>query len=127
MLKKLDFVIIGILMLLSFLPEILLGASIGRNFTNTYAEITVDGKLYKTIHLSEHIGEEIIEIKTDRGINIIKVSDNQIGIIDADCSDQICMNPEHIQKAGESLVCLPNRVMIAIKGMSADDDVIISY
>lgn len=126
MFKKLDFVIIGVLMILSFLPEIILGASIGKGYNNTYAEITVDGKMYKTVALSEHSGEEIFEIKTDDGINIIKIKDNKIGIIEADCPDQVCMNPEYIEKAGESLVCLPHKVMIQIKSLS-DDDIILSY
>ena len=126
MFKKLDFVIIGVLMILSFLPEIILGASVGKGYNNTYAEITVDGKMYKTVALSEHSGEEIFEIKTDDGINVVKIKDNKIGIIEADCPDQVCMNPEYIEKAGESLVCLPHKVMIQIKGLS-DDDVILSY
>ena len=126
MFKKLDFVIIAVLMILSFLPEILLGASVGKGFNNTYAEITVAGKLYETIPLSAHKGEEIIELKTDLGINIIKITDNKIGIIEADCPDKVCMNPKHIEKPGQSLVCLPHKVMIEIKGM-AEDDIILSY
>ncbi len=126
MFKKLDFVIIAVLMLLSFLPEIILGASLGKGFNNTYAEITVSGKLYKTIPLSENKGEETIEIKTKEGTNIIKVKDNKIGIIEADCPDKVCMNPAYIEKPGQSLVCLPHKVMIQIKGTS-EDDIILSY
>lgn len=126
MFKKLDFVIIAVLMILSFLPEIILGASVGKGFNNTYAEITISGKLYKTIPLSKHKGEETIELKTKNGVNIIKIKDNKIGIIEADCPDKVCMNPEYIEKAGESLVCLPHKVMIEIKGR-AEDDIILSY
>lgn len=126
MFKKMDFVIIAVLMILSFLPEIILGASVGKGYSNTYAEITVDGKMYKTVALSEHSGEEVFKIKTDDGINVIKIKDNKIGIIEADCPDQVCMNPEYIEKAGESLVCLPNKVMIQIKGLN-NDDMILSY
>lgn len=126
MFKKLDFAIIAVLMALSFLPEIILGASIGKGYNNTYAEITVSGKLYKTISLSEHRGEEDIEIKTKEGINIINIKDNKICIIEADCPDKVCMNPSYIEKAGESLVCLPHKVMIQIKGKS-EDDIILSY
>lgn len=126
MFKRLDFVIIAVLMILSFLPEIILGASVGKNFSTTYAEITVSGKLYKTIPLSVHKGEEIIEVKSKNGINIVKVKDNKIGIIEADCPDKVCMNPEYIEKPGQSLVCLPNKVMIEIKG-KAEDDIILSH
>lgn len=126
MFKKLDFVIIGVLMILSFLPEIIYGTTVGKGYDKTYAEITVNGEVYKTVSLSEHSGEDIFEVKTDEGINIIKVKDNKIGIIEADCPDQVCMNPEYIEKAGQSLVCLPHKVMIEVKGIS-DDDVILSY
>ncbi|MBU5455037.1 NusG domain II-containing protein [Caproiciproducens sp. MSJ-32] len=126
MFKKLDFVIIGVLMLLSFLPEMILGASVGKGLKNTYAEITIAGETYKTIPLSNHKGEDIIKIETEDGYNIVLVKDNKIGIIDADCPDKVCMNPQYIEKAGESLVCLPHKVMIEIKGIS-DDDVILSY
>lgn len=126
MFKKLDFVIIAVLMVLSFLPEIILGAKVGRNYDNTYAEITIAGELYKSIPLSSHKGEELIEVKTKHGTNIIKISDNKIGIIEADCDDKVCMNPEYIEKPGQSLVCLPHKVMIEIKGV-AEDDIILSY
>ena len=65
MFKKLDFIIIGALLVLSFLPEIILGASIGRGSKETYAEIMVDGEIYKTINLSQHKGEEIFEINSE--------------------------------------------------------------
>ena len=123
MFKKLDFVIIAVLMVLSFLPEIILGASVGKGLNNT---ITVAGKLYKTVPLSAHTGEDIIEINTKWGTNIVQVKDNKIGIIDADCPDKVCMNPAYIEKAGESLVCLPHKVMIEIKG-ELEEDIILSY
>ena len=126
MFKKLDFVIIAVLMVLSFLPEIILGASVGKGLNNTYAEITVAGKLYKTVPLSAHTGEDIIGINTKWGTNIVQVKDNKIGIIDADCPDKVCMNPAYIEKAGESLVCLPHKVMIEIKG-ELEEDIILSY
>lgn len=126
MFKKLDFIIIAVLMLLSFLPEIILSAKVGKGYENTYAQITVSGDVYKTIPLSNHKGEEILEIKTKYGTNIIKIIDQKIGIIEADCSDKVCMNPEYINKPGQSLVCLPHKVMIEIKGM-AEDDIILSY
>ena len=123
MFKKLDFVIIAVLMILSFLPEIILGASVGKGLSNTYAEITISGKLYKNIPLAQHRGEEVIELNSDENIYYIL---KKIGIIEADCPDKVCMNPEYIENPGQSLVCLPHKVMIEIKG-KAEDDIILSY
>lgn len=126
MFKKWDIIIIAVLMLFSFIPEIVFGVILGKEYNSTYAEITVAGELYKTIPLSANKGTEIIEVETKYGRNVIKVEDNNIGIIETSCTDKICMHPEHINEAGHALVCLPNRVMIEIKG-DIQDDVIVSY
>ena len=126
MFKKWDIIIIAVLMVFSFIPEIVFGVILGKEYNSTYAEITVAGELYKTVPLSINKGTEIIEVETKYGRNVIKVEDNNIGIIEASCTDKICMHPEHINEAGQALVCLPNRVMIEIKG-DIQDDVILSY
>ncbi|MGL5378692.1 NusG domain II-containing protein [Clostridium sp.] len=126
MFKKWDIIIIVVLMIISFLPEVILVMILGKGYDNTYAEVTIAGELYKNIPLSEHKGEEIIEVKSKTGVNIIKVSDDKISIVEADCPDKVCMKPGFIHKPGESLVCLPNRLMIQIKG-NTEEDIIISH
>lgn len=126
MFKKWDIIIIVVLMVLSFIPEIVFGLILGKEYNSTYAEITVAGDLYKNVPLSAHRGTQVIELETKYGKNIIEVKDDNIGIIDASCTDKVCMHPEYINKPGQSLVCLPNRVMIEIKG-DIEDDIIISH
>lgn len=126
MFKKWDIIIIVVLMIISFLPEVILVMILGKGYDNTYAEVTIAGELYKNIPLSEHKGEEIIEINSKTGVNIIKVSDDKISIVEANCPDKVCMKPGFIHKPGESLVCLPNRLMIQIKG-NTEEDIIISH
>lgn len=129
MFKKLDFIIIAILMIFSFLPEVIFSLSVGRNFDQTYAEISIDGKIEKTIYLTNHEGEETIDFISDKGHNTIIIKDDKIGIIEADCSDKVCMHPEYISKPGETLVCLPHKFMVEIKGEKndKDEDIIISH
>ena len=95
----------------------------GKSYTGTYAEITVDGKLYKKILLSEHRGVEEIDVKTEYGYNVIDIKDDSIGIIDADCKDKICIKSGFISKKGESLVCLPHKLMVEVKGNDNQNDV----
>ncbi|MBU3108153.1 NusG domain II-containing protein [Clostridium gasigenes] len=126
MFKKWDIIIIVVLMVLSFIPEIVFGLILGKEYNSTYAEITVAGEVYKNIPLSAHKGKEIIEVETKYGKSKIQVKDNNIGIIDASCADKICMHPEYINKPGDALVCLPNKLMIEIKG-DIEEDIIISH
>lgn len=124
--KKWDVIIIVLLLVGSFTPEIILGTKLKKNYNITYAEITIGGKLYKRVALTGHKEEETIEVDTKWGNNIVFVKDEQIAMIDADCSDKLCLEQGYISKPGESIVCLPHRVMIQVIGEN-DDDIILSY
>ena len=115
MFKKWDIIIIVVLICLSFIPELIFGVMMGKNYNGTYAEVTLDGKLYKKILLSEHGGYEQIDVKTEYGYNIIEIKDDSIGVIDADCRDKICIKSGLISKPGQISVCLPHKLMVEIK------------
>ncbi len=128
MFKKLDIVIIIVLIIISFIPEIVFGMAMGYKYDMTYAEITVGGKVYSKIPLSAHKGEDIIDINIDGHENKIMIKGDTIKMIDADCPDSLCIYQGKIIRVGQSLVCLPNKVMVEIKGSFVDDDdVILSH
>jgi hypothetical protein len=45
----------------------------------------------------------------------IKVEDGKIRVIDADCPQHLCVNMGGIEYSGQSIVCVPNKVLIEIK------------
>ena len=122
MFKKWDIILIVLLICLSFIPELVFGVMMGKNYNGTYAEVTLDGKFYKKILLSEHRGEDKIDVKTEYGYNIIEIKDASIGIIDADCRDRICIKSGFISKPGQLSVCLPHKLMIEIKSNDNEKD-----
>ena len=114
--KKLDIVIIAVLLIISFIPEILFGIKYSKEASATYAEITIGGKLYKTVSLSENGGEDSFIVHTEQGFNEIEIKGDSIAIIDADCNDKLCLEIGHITDPGESIICLPHKLMIEVKG-----------
>ncbi len=116
--KKLDIVIIAVLLILSFVPEILFGMRYSRDASETYAEITIGGRHYKTVSLSDNKGEDSFIIETEYGLNEIVIKDDSIGIIDADCADKLCLEPGYISEPGEVIICLPHKLMVEIIGTS---------
>ncbi|HCJ01676.1 MAG TPA: NusG domain II-containing protein [Clostridiales bacterium] len=73
------------------------------------AEIYLDGKKYMTLPLSKDT-----EITLDH-LTIV-VSKGKVWVKDADCPDKICEKKGEIYKKGQSIVCLPNRIVIKIAG-----------
>jgi len=126
LIKKMDIVIIIILLAISFIPYIILkNYKSGYNGDN-YAVISIDGKEQKRVELTDGLDEEFI-LESSYGINKVVIHDGEIGIVEANCKDEICINEGFIGKVGERIVCLPNRLVIEIVGeqkSSEEEDVI---
>lgn len=128
-LKKLDIVIIILLFILSFTPNIIFSKTISNSNKLVYASIKIDGKLYDNIPLSTNKGEKKLNIKSSTGNNSILIRDNTIKVISADCKDDLCVKQGEISKVGESIICLPHKLIIEIKGDEKDSssDMILSH
>ena len=55
------------------------------------------------------------EIKINDTNHLI-IKDGQADMIEADCPDQICVEHISISKNKETIVCLPNKVIVEIVG-----------
>ena len=96
-----------------------------RNAGNT-VKVTVDGKLYGTYSLTKNITEDIITGKSGENLNRLVISDGKAYIEKATCPDGICVGHAPIFRDGESIVCLPQKVVVTvITNNSADSPDII--
>ena len=77
-------------------------------------KVTVDGDLYGTYSLSQNITEDIPSGKNDSGQNRLVIKDGKALIESATCPDGICVSHHPIFRNGESIVCLPNRVVVTV-------------
>lgn len=86
---------------------------------HVYVEISVDGKVAKSFSLDEDL-----EIMLDTG-NMLVIKDGQVCIENADCPDGLCVKQGSISKANESIICLPNKLVVRIvedKASSSKDE-----
>lgn len=79
--------------------------------TGDTVQITVDGKLTKTLPLNH---TATYTIQTESGKNILQIRNGFASITDADCPDKLCVHQEKISKQGQTLVCLPHKVIVSI-------------
>lgn len=55
------------------------------------------------------------KIETENGFNLVVISNGECYVEKADCRDGICVNRGKIHKTGESIVCLPHKMIVEIK------------
>lgn len=74
--------------------------------------------------------EKIYEIEKNGHLNTIEIKDGKIRMLEADCPDQLCVKSKAIDKNGEMIVCLPNKMYVKIKGSDniadGEEDIIAS-
>ena len=79
-----------------------------------YAVVTVDGKETVRYPLSENC--EVWISGVNGGQNLLNICDGSAIVSEASCPDKICVHQGPISRSGETITCLPNRVMITIIG-----------
>ena len=81
--------------------------------------ITVSGEEYATLPLNEN--RELV-IPGENGLdNLLIIKDGYADIAEANCPDKICVHQRKIRYKGETIVCLPNRVVVSIEGGEEGD------
>ena len=86
------------------------------------AEIKQDGKIIRTIDLDKVDTPEEIKIANKDGYNVIRIENGRIRIIDADCPDKLCVKTGWINEPGQSVICLPHKLIIKIQGGTKEVD-----
>lgn len=69
--------------------------------------------------------EQEIEIGTEQdGKNVhntFRIQNGSADMIHADCPDQLCVNQRAISKVGETIVCLPHKIVVEVEGENKSD------
>lgn len=76
-----------------------------------WVQIRVDGEVVKEYKLTEEIDEVI---NGYNGTNHIVIREGKARIIDATCPDGLCTKMKQIDKSGQSIICLPNKLVVEI-------------
>ncbi len=87
------------------------------------AVVKVDGRIVRELNLKT---DNVVEVGGYQGgINRIETKDGKVRMTTADCPDELCVKTGWINKTGETIVCLPHRVVVEIQGKSEGVDSIV--
>lgn len=113
--RKADWVLFAVLLAAALLMLMFLftGGERGENVV-----ISVDSETYGTYPLNENR-----EIRIDRNghENVVAIEDGTVYMKSADCKNQNCVEQGTISQTNESIVCLPNRVVVRIEGGDSNE------
>lgn len=76
-----------------------------------YAVVITDDTEYARLPLDE---DTQIRVETEYGYNDIVIEDGYADCVDADCRDGVCVDHKPVNMKGETIVCLPHKVIIKI-------------
>ena len=60
------------------------------------------------------------------GYNIVNIENGVVDVREADCDNQICVNSSTITKPGQTITCIPHRVVVEIVGGSDGVDSVVN-
>ena len=83
--------------------------------TGAWAVVSIDGQETARYSLLE---DRTVKLGDD-AYNILQISHGTAAVIEANCGDHTCVRTGEISREGESIVCLPHRLIVRIEGGEA--------
>lgn len=77
-----------------------------------YAVVYVDGVEYGRYSLD--IEQEVDILSENDGYNNLVISNHMADVTSASCPDELCVHQASVDENGESIICLPNKVVVEI-------------
>ncbi len=118
MIRKADIILAAILIVLGLLASYALSAG---GETGQMVYVTASGKEYAYYSLME---DRTITIDQEGHINKITIKNGQVSMTFSDCSNQDCVHQGKISKTSQSIVCLPNKIVVEIHGDNPEYDAV---
>lgn len=107
LMKKQDLLLIGTLLAAAILLLVILYVTQG---AGDQVVVTINREEYGRYPLSE---DDSIPIgKT----NTLEIKNGEAKMTWADCPDKLCVKMPAIKKNGETIICLPNKIVVTIEG-----------
>lgn len=125
MMKPGDFIIVTLLIILSFLPLVIFTYQnkTSADEDNLRVVISADGEIVHEMTLKDDHTREIYEYVDDQGHeNTIVREGLTVYMGDANCTDLLCIQQGEITQVGQTIVCLPNRVLVEIAADHVDSN-----
>ncbi len=108
--KKQDFIVIGIIVLIA---AVIFGAL--HFFGHGGKKVRIEEGDTHTVYILDLNENTEQRFETEYGYNVVVIEDGYVYVKEADCRDKICVHHKKINKSGESIICLPHKLVVSIE------------
>ena len=89
----------------------------GDAVTTLYAVIQNSDGFYQALPLSE---DTTVTVTGSLGTNVIEAADGRVRCLESDCSNQTCVKQGWVSGCGQTVVCLPHKLIVQVVADPAD-------
>ena len=68
-----------------------------------------------------------MKISGTQSADYLTIKSGKAYMSEAGCPDKVCVSQGEISRTGESIICLPNRIVVTIEGNNKSEDDIDAY
>jgi hypothetical protein len=109
---KNDFILIGTVVILTLICIIVFVLFAKKGET---VKIIVDGKTEYTYNLGDNIETVVLTGENEEFNNTVVIKKGKAYVESANCPDKICVAHNAISKEGQTIVCLPHKLVVAVE------------
>ena len=117
--KRNDFILAAVILVIAVAGLLIM------NFTKAqgdFAVVRIDGAEKYRYSLSENVSLDIVTGEDGENVNTLVIKDGEAVMTEADCPDGICVAHRPIKNTGESIVCLPHKIVVEIQSEENVDE-----
>lgn len=107
-----DIVFISVILILAIVGFLIFKVTLKSGNT---VLVSVNGEEQYRYSISENKEFTVKTGENGKNINTIVIEDRKVFMKEADCPDKICVRHRAISNSGETIVCLPHRVVVSVE------------
>lgn len=114
--KKADFIVIAVVLAVVGVLVFFLYFVNGND--GKYVQVEHNGEIVETIELSKDFEKQY---NFDGETNTLVIKDGKADVVEANCKDGYCEKQMPIYRSGESIICLPHKLVVSVVNDSGND------
>lgn len=107
--KKADFIVVAVVLAVVAVLVFFLYFVNGND--GKYIQVEHNGEIVEIIDLNKDFEKQY---DFDGETNTLVIKDGKADVTEANCKDEVCVNHMPIHRSGESIICLPHKLVVTV-------------